>query len=600
MLLELQNTVLRMIARGEGLHATMDRLCLEVEALAPGVVCSLLTHDEDGTMHPLASPSLPQAYSRALDGLVAGPNVGSCGSAAFLGKPVAVTDIEADARWADFKHLPLPLGLLACWSSPILDKNGRVIATFAFYFTERRGPTTLEKALVQGCLPVCTIAMELHETLLEQERQARTDPLTGLPNRAGFDRDLGGEMPGDWAMLLIDVDHLKTVNDTFGHLAGDALIKAVGIRVAQSAAPHRAYRLGGDEFAVIVRSGSPEELELVGSRIVATVREAANCNGHAVFPTVTIGGAVHGSSGPEATRQNADFALYHAKETRRGSVVVYDPALGTAITERVDAVRMVARALDENRVEAYYQPIVRLDTREIVGVEALCRVRATDGSIIPASDFHEATKDAHVAGLLTRRMVAQVARDVAHWLSKGIPFQHVGINVSAADFQGGGLSSLLHNEFSASHVDLKHVILEVTESVYLGHRDQSVANEIRALREAGLKVALDDFGTGFASLTHLLSVPVDIIKIDRSFVARLSPGDVGAAVVDGILHIARNLGMRVVAEGIETVAQATTLQEMGCILGQGYLYSRPASMEDATRLLLERSQGMARPLKATA
>lgn len=600
MLLELQNTVLRMIARGESLQTTMDRLCVEVEALAPDVVCSLVAHDEYGVLHPLAGPSLPENYCRSIDGIAAGANVGSCGTAAYLGEAVAVTDIATDPRWADFKHLPLPPELLACWSSPIFDKRGRVIGIFGFYFTERRGPRNIERALVEACLPVCTIAMELHERLLEQERQSRTDALTSLPNRAGFDHDLDARKLEGRGLLLVDVDHLKTVNDTFGHLAGDALIKCVASRLSLGAQPHQAYRLGGDEFAVIVDSSRPEKLDCVGNAIIAAVKGAADCNGHTVFPTVTIGGAVHGTINTETTRQNADFALYHAKETRRGSMVLHDHTLGTAISDRVDAVRMVALALEEERIEAHYQPIVRLDTREIVGVEALCRVRAPDGSIIPASDFHEATKDARVAGVLTRRMVAQVAHDVGSWLGMGIPFQHVGINVSAADFQGGGLSELLQREFSACNVDLKHAILEVTESVYLGHRDQSIANEIRALREAGLKVALDDFGTGFASLTHLLTVPVDIIKIDRSFVSRLSPGDVGAAVVEGILHIARNLDMRVLAEGIETVAQAEALLDMGCVLGQGFLYSRPVSPGEMTKLLLERSQDLGGPLRAIA
>lgn len=224
-------------------------------------------------------------------------------------------------------------------------------------------------------------------------------------------------------------------------------------------------------------------------------------------------------------------------------------------------------------------------------MEALCRVKSQDGSIIPASDFHEATKDARVAGLITERMVAQAARDVAGWLAIGVPFQHVGINVSAADFQGGGLSGLIETEFARAGVELKHVILEVTESVYLGHREQPVSREIKALREAGLKIALDDFGTGFASLTHLLTVPVDIIKIDRSFVERLSSGDVGTAVVEGILHIARNIGVRVVAEGIETDGQARALKDMGCILGQGFLYSPAVDRLEMTRLLLDHAQG---------
>ena len=592
MLLELQNTVLKMVARGDSLRATMNRLCGEVEALAPGVVCSVLAKDRGGFMHPLAGPSLSEEYSGAIDGIAAGPSVGSCGTAAFLGEPVDVVDIETDPRWVDFKHLPLPLGLLACWSSPIFDKQGQVIGTFAFYFKERRGPTKLARALVEACLPVCTVAMELHERLLEQERQSRTDALTGLQNRAAFEHSIRTRKALHWALFLIDVDHLKTVNDTFGHLAGDELIRTVASRLAKCAGSDEIYRLGGDEFAVLMTAESLEAVRRRGWELVAAAKSATDCKGHTVYPTVTVGGAIDTNGNPEITRQNADFALYHAKEIRRGTFVMHDQALATSISGRMSAIRMVADALDENRVEAHYQPVIRLDTGEIVGVEALCRVKSNDGSIIPACDFHEATKDARVAGLITSRMVARVANDVSNWLAMGIPFQHVGINVSAADFHSGGLADLLQTEFGRADVDLKHVILEVTESVYLGQRDQPVSKEIKALRDAGLKIALDDFGTGFASLTHLLTVPVDIVKIDRSFVERLSVGEVGAAVVEGIIHIARNIGVRVVAEGIETERQAHTLISMGCVLGQGFLYSPAVDKGEMSTLLLDRAQGL--------
>lgn len=592
MLLELQNTVLKMIARGDSLQATMDRLCGQVEALAPGVVCSVLAKDKDGFMHPLAGPSLPEDYNAAIDGIAAGPNVGSCGASAFLGVPVAVIDIATDPRWVDFKHLPLPLGLLACWSSPIFDKKGRVIGTFALYFKERRGPTNLEQALVEACLPACTVAMELHERLLEQERQSKTDALTDLPNRAAFEHDIETRKLLPWALLLIDVDHLKTVNDTFGHLAGDELIRIVASRLSRCAGADKVYRLGGDEFAVIMATNCSQAVLSRGWDMVAAAKSAADCKGHTVYPTVTAGGAIYTDGNTDITRQNADLALYHAKETRRGTFVLHDRALVTSISGRMGAIRMVADALEDDRIEAYYQPVIRLDSGEIVGVEALCRIRAQDGSIVPASDFHEATKDGRVAGLITGRMVARVAQDIGDWLAMGIPFQHVGINVSAPDFHSGRLSNLLQTEFACAGVDLKHVILEVTESVYLGQRDQPVSREIKALRKAGLKIALDDFGTGFASLTHLLTVPVDIIKIDRSFVERLSAGEIGAAVVEGILHIARNIGVRVVAEGIESESQAVALREMGCVLGQGFLYSRAVDKATMTTLLLQRAQGI--------
>jgi EAL domain-containing protein (putative c-di-GMP-specific phosphodiesterase class I) len=232
----------------------------------------------------------------------------------------------------------------------------------------------------------------------------------------------------------------------------------------------------------------------------------------------------------------------------------------------------------------HYQPIVRIDTGEIVGLESLARMRMPDGEIIAAGQFHAALADPRIAWQLTGQMLNQIAVDMRRWLDQGIHFQHVGINVTSADFYRGDLEARIVDIFGRQQVPLNHLILEVNESVYMGGTDQLVPRAVSALRQRGLLVALDDFGTGFASLTHLLSFPVDVIKIDRSFVSRL--GDRASDVVVGsIIDIASKLDMRLVAEGIETEMQAKTLGELGCRLGQGYLFARPVSSEEATRLL---------------
>jgi diguanylate cyclase (GGDEF)-like protein len=599
--LELQNTILEMIATGETLANTVERMCEEAERLAPGAVCSVLTVDRAGLIHPLAGPSLPAEYSAALEGVPIGPHVGSCGTAAFLREEVTVTDIANDRRWAAFKHLALPIGLRACWSKPILNAAGEAIGTFAFYYRECRGPTQLEREIVRNCVHLCVIALERHQRVIEHERRAFTDALTGLSNRAAFDVALAAlncERPGDWALLVLDLDNLKLVNDTFGHQAGDCLLQTAGARITAAAAKGRAFRLGGDEFAIIVQA--PEELrdlEQTAERILEMLAKPAACGDHIVVPRATIGGAAlsAGDRVAERVRQNADFALYHAKETGRGGFVRYWPGLGTNITRRLGHIREVDAALLENRIEAFYQPVVRLDTRDIVGLEALCRMRLSD-SIISAGDFQEAMKDVHVAKALTERMMKLVAADVRAWLDMGIPFQHVGVNVSSADMHGGTLDSMLAAAFGREGVPLKHVIVEVTETVYMGDGDRMVRKAVETLRGKGLRVALDDFGTGYASLTHLLTVPVDIIKIDKSFVNRLAPGNASMAIVEGLLQIASKLDIRVIAEGIETEDQADLLKAAGCILGQGYLFSRAVDRYSTTELLIQRAQRCDEPL----
>jgi EAL domain-containing protein (putative c-di-GMP-specific phosphodiesterase class I) len=257
---------------------------------------------------------------------------------------------------------------------------------------------------------------------------------------------------------------------------------------------------------------------------------------------------------------------------------------------RRKAIRDVTIALHEGRIDAFYQPIFLFDTRKIVGMEALCRLKTPSGEIIAAAEFCEATSDAHVATELTQRMMSIVASDVRKWLDMGIPFQHVGINVTSADVHGSRLNERLTAVFNRENVPLKHVILEITETVYMGERDEIVARVIKEMRAKGLRIALDDFGTGYASLTHLLTVPVDIIKIDKSFVDRLAPNDAGTAIIEGLVLIAGKLGIRVVAEGVETEAQLEQLSRLGCNIGQGYLFSRPVDRDAATNLLLEDAQ----------
>ncbi|HUD90119.1 MAG TPA: GGDEF domain-containing protein [Sphingobium sp.] len=594
--MQLQNIILDMVARGEELKDTADRLCREVEVLLPDVVCSILTLDRANTLRALSAPSLPETYSRAIDGLQAGPDSGSCGSAAYWRKPVAVTDIAQDPRWILFRDLVLPLGFRACWSSPICDARGDVLGTFAFYYRDNRGPTQVEIDIVGACVHLCVIALERHDRVLERDRLANADGLTGLANRACFNAALAAldcNEPGTWALLALDLDNLKVVNDTFGHHAGDILLKCVGARLVEACAPDRAYRLGGDEFAVIVQAHDAlRDLDGAADKILERLAESVEGLGHILFPRATIGGAVLAPTDhvAESVRQNADFALYHAKETGRGGFVRYWPGIGTSITQRLSVIQEVGAALRDGRIDAYYQPIFRLDTREIVGVEALCRMITRDGRVQSAAQFIEATSDAHIACAITDAMLARVAADVRRWLNMGIPFQHVGINVSSADFHRGRLSERFSEAFDAEEVPLNHLIVEVTEGVYLDQRDNVIAREIATMRGHGLKVALDDFGTGFASLTHLLTVPTDIIKIDRSFIARLAPGDPSAAIVKGLFFIASELGIRVVAEGIETEEQAAQLTEFGCTLGQGYLYSRAVDRETMTSMLTQNAQ----------
>jgi diguanylate cyclase (GGDEF)-like protein len=324
---KLQNTILEMIAKGEPLSDTVTRLCLEVERIVPDAICSVLRIDAAGLIRPLAAPSLPAEYSDALDGLAIGPDVGACGTAAFLGHEIVAHDVEMDPRWREFTDLVLPLGLKACWSSPIFGDHPRPIATFAFYYREKRGPSAVERKIVEQSVHLCAIALDRDRRALEYERRASTDALTGLPNRACLDKRLAETVAqqaehGGY-LLMLDLDGFKAVNDTFGHAAGDDVLRVIADRLRQITPPGGfAARLGGDEF-VLLLTGRQDclRIESIVSAMLSTLRHAVERDGRRRSVSATVGGALldaRTGSAAELLRQ-ADLALYDAKRARRGT-----------------------------------------------------------------------------------------------------------------------------------------------------------------------------------------------------------------------------------------------------------------------------------------
>lgn len=590
-LLALQSEVFESVARGHALGSTMDTLCRRVEALAPDVVCSVLTADDKGNLRTLAAPSLSRDYCDAVRFARVGPTAGSCGTAMYRGEPVEVVDIAGDPLWEGFAELALKEGLKACWSSPIKARDGKVLASFAFYYREPRGPVAFEREIVATCVNLCALAIEHEETQARNHRLAYYDTLTGLPNRTHFNDMIAQMKTGtlaDFGLLLIDVDNLKTVNDTLGHAVGDALIATVGARLDATVADGMPFRVGGDEFAVLLPGCSDAgKLRTIALAILTAMETPETVRDHTFVPSVTVGGVLSGNDGDciEALRQNADLALYHAKSTRRGGFVRFRSGMRTQIAQRTQVVRDVGGAVGEGRIVPYYQPVIRLDTSEMVGLEALARMRLDDGRIIAAGAFQDAFSDPRLAQRITTQMIDAITADMAEWHAAGVNFQHVGLNITSADVQKGDLAGRIARACDRTGVPVSSIVIEVTEKVFMGSRGDGVARTLEALRERGMPIALDDFGTGFASLTHLLDFPVDLIKIDRSFVNRITTAPRNLAIVEALIGIAARLKMRIVAEGIEEQEQADMLTGLGCRLGQGYLYSRPVPASVARQML---------------
>ncbi|MFZ2997788.1 EAL domain-containing protein [Sphingobium sp.] len=414
---------------------------------------------------------------------------------------------------------------------------------------------------------------------------ATHDPMTRLPNRALWQATLDdmtahADKTGEgFGLLLLDIDDLKRINDSLGHDAGDALLAAFAQRLAALAPLDAAIgRLGGDEFGVIAPSLTDSAaLEAWSARLIASVRAPYMHKGRTLHCGVSIGAAIYGDHGDQAEDlfKAADLALYASKSGGRCRLTLFHSALRADAQQRSSMIRMARQVVTENLVTPYYQPKVDLLSGRVLGYEALLRWHHPRLGVQLPGSIHAAFDHGEIAVALTRQMVDAVLADVHSWLQSGVDPGRVAINTSAADFANGDFAERLLEDLDRFDVPPAHIEIEVTESVFLGSGAEQVGRALRHFAQSGIRIALDDFGTGFASLSHLKQYPVDILKIDRSFVSNIEHDAGDAAIVDAIVKLGASFGMDVVAEGVETQAQADLLIGHGCGIAQGYYFGRP-------------------------
>jgi len=412
----------------------------------------------------------------------------------------------------------------------------------------------------------------------ELERRALHDPLTGLANRVLFLERLQQALAprdGQVAVLFLDLDDFKTVNDTWGHQAGDSLLTEVAGTLRRSVrAGDTVARLGGDEFAVLLED-HPDIYAAgqVAGNLITAVAVPVSISGNRLATGVSIGVSLgsHGTATAEDLMRDADIAMYVAKGKGKGRFVVFEPDTHEQVVRGLELRGDMERALREKQFELHYQPIVHLATGAVVGVEALVRWRHPERGLLLPADFIPLAESTGAILPMGRWILAQACKEAARWA--GEPGRHMAINLSAIQLMQPDFGAFVRKTLASSGVAADQILLELTETSRLDH-DEAGAN-LHELETLGVGLAIDDFGTGFAALSQLSRIPFDIVKIDRSFVARLFPGSRGESLITGIVDLAHRLGMNVVAEGIESAEQLARLREMGCTYGQGFHLAPP-------------------------
>jgi diguanylate cyclase (GGDEF)-like protein/PAS domain S-box-containing protein len=423
---------------------------------------------------------------------------------------------------------------------------------------------------------------------------AQHDTVTNLPNRLLLnDRitqsiALARRQSRSIALIFLDLDRFKYINDSMGHATGDKLLQSVSKRLLASVrGSDTVSRQGGDEFVILLSEiAHPEDAATSAAKMLLSLSVPHSIGGREIEISGSIGISIYPGDGEDAETliKYADMAMYHAKENGRNNFQFFKVEMNLKAMERHSIEGSLRHALERGEFLLHYQPKVNLETLEITGVEALIRWQQPDRGLVPPSQFVPVAEDCGLILSIGRWVLREACRQAREWQDLGLPFKRIAVNVSAAEFRDKDFVEGIQAILSETGLDACYLDLELTERVLMQHAE-STAVVLRQLKSIGIHLAVDDFGTGYSSLSYLRQFPIDVLKIDKTFVQQISGDTNDSAIVSAIIDMGKNLKQRVIAEGVETEEQLSFLRARHCEEGQGYLFSPPLAAADFSRLL---------------
>lgn len=577
---------LRLVASSAPISNVLAALCDLVEETFVGAK-AVVMRVSDGRLSIAGGPRMPDEFVDALQSVPLGVEGGICGIAVEAGEPVYSFDVSKDVRLEGCRDLLLRNGFKSVWSTPVNSPDeDAIIASIGVFWHELHEVTTDEVAFMATLCSLCSIAVDRKEYETRLSHQAHHDALTGLPNRSLFTELLsiatarasrGNTLN---AVMFIDLDRFKEVNDSLGHDAGDELLINVAFRLREcSRASDTIARFGGDEFVVLCEDLDPESASEVitdlAERLLTSIDEPMMIKGQSLRVSASVGVAINGGNAKvDGMLRDADAAMYKAKKNGKARVEVFGDELRSSALNRLEMESGLRNASTNGELVLEYQPVTNLVTGSMEGVEALVRWRhPTQGMLQPAS-FIEIAEETGAISEVGKFVIREACRQLGRWIMDGAVSTNftVSVNVSARQFEGSDLIEVVSQALASSGLTPSQLVLEITEGTLM---EPASIDALRALHDLGVQVAIDDFGTGYSSLYYLKRFPVDIVKIDRSFVDGLGHDPDDEAIVSAVLGLGHALGLRVVAEGVENETQMQALSALGCDSAQGFLISRP-------------------------
>ena len=458
--------------------------------------------------------------------------------------------------------------------------------------------------LVVATVRAQTMTETAEQATAQMTYMAEHDFLTGLPNRSLLTDRLAQSIAlaqrhgNRVALMYLDLDHFKHINDSLGHAVGDQLLQSVAKRL-QECIRHSdtVCRQGGDEFVVLLAEvEAVRDAALAAEKLIGAMAEPYLIGGHRLHVTLSIGISLYPDDGKdvEALVRNADTAMYHAKKNGRNNYEVFTPEMNVRAVARRSVEVALHHALDQRELMLHYQPKVNLETGAITGAEALLRLQRSDHELVYPAQFVSIAEDCGLILPIGKWVLREACRQTAAWLQAGLDMGQIAVNVSAVEFHSKDFLAGVRAILNDTGLDPRHLELELTESGLMQDVEPTTAI-LHALKDLGVQIAVDDFGTGYSSLSYLRRFPIDTLKIDQSFVQDIHGDTEEAIIVSAIIAMGKSLKLRVVAEGIETRPQLTFLQSQRCAEGQGFFFSRPVVAEEFAALLVTGRQARTAP-----
>jgi diguanylate cyclase (GGDEF)-like protein/PAS domain S-box-containing protein len=592
-LLSGQNRVLKLMAKGADFQNVLDEIVLFVESFTDGAHCSILIADQEGkTLKHGSSPHLPPAYNAAVDSMPIGPSAGSCGTSAFLKKSVAVTDIENNPLWESYRDLALSCDLKACWSSPVFDDDQRVIGAFGIYYCNTRSPREKDRKIIEKATDLISLVIQHYQAKERIDFMAYHDALTGLANRRQFDERVQKAMAetkvdqGEKVSLIyLDLDRFKYVNDSLGHSVGDRLLVHVSVKLKDCLGDGVLFsRQGGDEFTILLEHTTKEKAEAVARNILQSLEEPFVIAGTDIFITTSIGISFFPDDGEEVDMllSKADVAMYQAKKQGRNNYQMYDVLLDRKAFERLQIENELRKALERNEFTLHYQPIVNLCQNEIKGAEALIRWQNDRIGFVSPDKFIPIAEETGLIIPIGEWVLKTALLQLKDWHKNGMEGLTVAVNLSIRQFYQPDLLPMIKETLELAGVEPRFLTIEITESMTMDVEKASVI--LHELKGLGINISIDDFGTGYSSLSYLKRFPIDHLKIDRCFVKDIAENKSDENIATTIILMAHNLGLSVIAEGVETADQLELLKQHRCNKAQGYHFSKPVPAEEFSKI----------------